>query len=351
MDTIDYTPPPRPDGVPDDAVPAVLWFGPEDEHRITTIYYPKGTGRRSSEGLVDLGVPVPPYQPAPDPADSPTEPLVHRRKSLMGDRWAWCDASITDHLTGDQENVTCPACIEKVERFRAQRDAGRHTSTAAIVAAAESFPDLDVTHFAPPVTAGERTGPLGLSEAHTREIATNPNIAIKAACRAAVAEWDAQPEPAETLTLGKRQEMIKRALKSLDDLREWMDELARPIEAATRPDPDTITVNLPAADVREWADESAVANSPKADRFLTACRDALAAAGLPQEPTATRPRPTLEEQRAHLDEGSCGCHDSWDQCPCAEGGHPADGSCGCCPLGTGLCGPLPQEPTEPETQR
>lgn len=53
MDTIDYTPPPRPDGVPDDAVPAVLWFGPEDEHRITTIYYPKGTGRRSSEGLVD----------------------------------------------------------------------------------------------------------------------------------------------------------------------------------------------------------------------------------------------------------------------------------------------------------
>lgn len=64
------------------------------------------------------------------------------------------------------------------------------------------------------------------------------------------------------------------------------------------------------------------------------------------EAAATRPRPTREEQRAHLDEGSCGCHDSWDQCPCAEGGHPADGSCNCCPLGTGLCGPLPQEPTE-----
>lgn len=71
-----------------------------------------------------------------------------------------------------------------------------------------------------------------------------------------------------------------------------------------------------------------------------------ALAGLPQEPTAARPRPTLKEQRAHLDEGSCGCHDSWDQCPCAEGGHPADGSCNCCSLGTGLCGPLPQEPTE-----
>ena len=37
----------------------------------------------------------------------------------------------------------------------------------------------------------------------------------------------------------------------------------------------------------------------------------------------------------------CDCHDSWDQCPCAEAGHPADGSCGCCDLGTGLCGPKP----------
>ena len=39
--------------------------------------------------------------------------------------------------------------------------------------------------------------------------------------------------------------------------------------------------------------------------------------------------------------GRCDCHDSWDQCPCAEAGHPADGSCGCCDLGTGLCGPKP----------
>ncbi len=35
----------------------------------------------------------------------------------------------------------------------------------------------------------------------------------------------------------------------------------------------------------------------------------------------------------------CDCHDSWDQCPCADAGHPADGSCDCCPRGTGLCGP------------
>jgi len=40
---------------------------------------------------------------------------------------------------------------------------------------------------------------------------------------------------------------------------------------------------------------------------------------------------------------TCDCHDSWDQCPCAEGGHPVDGSCGCCPLGTGLCGLLPTQ--------
>lgn len=38
----------------------------------------------------------------------------------------------------------------------------------------------------------------------------------------------------------------------------------------------------------------------------------------------------------------CDCHDSWDQCPCAEAGHPADGSCDCCDLGTGLCGPKPE---------
>lgn len=46
---------------------------------------------------------------------------------------------------------------------------------------------------------------------------------------------------------------------------------------------------------------------------------------------------STEEQMAHLAEGSCGCHDSWDQCPCADSGHFP--GCTCCPLGTGLCGP------------
>lgn len=34
----------------------------------------------------------------------------------------------------------------------------------------------------------------------------------------------------------------------------------------------------------------------------------------------------------------CDCHDSWDQCPCAEAGHPKDYDCGCCEFGIGLCG-------------
>jgi len=55
------------------------------------------------------------------------------------------------------------------------------------------------------------------------------------------------------------------------------------------------------------------------------------------------------EQLAHLNEGTCQCHDSWDQCPCAEGGHLP--GCNCCPLGTGLCGPKPEHrgPNPPDT--
>ena len=55
------------------------------------------------------------------------------------------------------------------------------------------------------------------------------------------------------------------------------------------------------------------------------------------------------EQLAHLNEGTCQCHDSWDQCPCAEGGHFP--GCNCCPLGTGLCGPKPEHrgPNPPDT--
>ena len=57
--------------------------------------------------------------------------------------------------------------------------------------------------------------------------------------------------------------------------------------------------------------------------------------------TAQQARPAGWDQRAHLDDPNrtCDCHDSWDQCPCAEGGHVA--GCNCCPGGTGLCGPLP----------
>ncbi len=37
---------------------------------------------------------------------------------------------------------------------------------------------------------------------------------------------------------------------------------------------------------------------------------------------------------SHID--ACDCHDSWDQCPCAEAGHFKE--CACC--GTGICGPI-----------
>lgn len=51
------------------------------------------------------------------------------------------------------------------------------------------------------------------------------------------------------------------------------------------------------------------------------------------------PRPDGWDQDAHLESGTCACHDSWDQCPCADDGHSP--GCGCCPGGTGLCGRLP----------
>lgn len=38
----------------------------------------------------------------------------------------------------------------------------------------------------------------------------------------------------------------------------------------------------------------------------------------------------------------CDCHDAWDKCSCASAGHPRDGSCTCCDLGTGICGPRPK---------
>lgn len=38
----------------------------------------------------------------------------------------------------------------------------------------------------------------------------------------------------------------------------------------------------------------------------------------------------------------CDCHDAWDKCNCASAGHPRDGLCGCCDLGTGICGRKPE---------
>jgi len=48
------------------------------------------------------------------------------------------------------------------------------------------------------------------------------------------------------------------------------------------------------------------------------------------------PPPTEPNPYRLLHFRECGCHDSWDQCPCAGGGHHDD--CDCC--GLGICGPL-----------
>ena len=61
------------------------------------------------------------------------------------------------------------------------------------------------------------------------------------------------------------------------------------------------------------------------------------------------PTPERDDLAQHFKE--CGCHDSWDQCPCADSGHPVDGSCGCCPRGDGLCGPRPERVTLTDEER
>lgn len=57
----------------------------------------------------------------------------------------------------------------------------------------------------------------------------------------------------------------------------------------------------------------------------------------PAAEPATTPGASDEREKQAQHFAECDCHDSWDQCPCADG-HPTDGSCGCC--GDGLCGRL-----------
>ena len=187
--------PPRPDGVPDDAVPMTVWLGREGkpewddygrEASWCVIFLPDGTDYDSwdADDLRKAGVPVPPYQPAPDP-----------------------EALLVEKITAD-------------------------------------WTHLDPADSAPPV-AGERTGPLGLSEGDTRDAARwlltsadTPVIPLIEACRAAVAEWDAEPQPAETLT--DIVAWLRNRAASPDST--W-SRLADRIEAASRPDSDTIPVN------------------------------------------------------------------------------------------------------------
>lgn len=232
--------PPRPDGVPDGAVPLEGWWvTPESDYGATRIYCPRGLpwSWEDADMVRSGGQPVPPYQPDPDPADGST------------------------------------------------------TASASIPSP---------NPYASPVAAGERTGPLGLSEQDTRALAVVPewndprshhrraDNALVDACRAAVAEWDAEPQPAETLAdivAWIRSWAGAKAVRGL-----YADEvlaLADRIEAATRPDPDDITVNRD--DLRAILNvvgrvPSGNAFSNERNAYGNLCA-ALAAVGLPQEPT------------------------------------------------------------------
>lgn len=160
----------RPTGVPDDAVPMTVWLGREGkpewddygrEASWCVIFLPDGTDYDSwdADDLRKAGVPVPPYQPAPDP-----------------------EALLVEKITAD-------------------------------------WTHLDPADSAPPV-AGERTGPLGLNEGDRVRHMTSGRIAafVRYAprgmmlvesiesgerCIYAPELWepvrDAQLEPAETL--------------------------------------------------------------------------------------------------------------------------------------------------------
>ena len=242
--------PPRPDGVPDRLSISHELRSVLTEQADGWLACGTEKGDRIAADINALLAAVPPYQPTPDPADSPTEAthVEHYR---------------TCNCLADSSECCRPTC----------------------------------TCHAPPAAAGERTGPLGLSEADTRKIAKqneawvaravgSGTLACKAwdaaqgACRAAVAEWDAEPQPAETI------DHIVAWLRGNAALREVADR----IEAATRPDPDTITVNLPAsnlADLVRFVERDGRSLNASVlwtlRHFQTALADRLAAAGLPQE--------------------------------------------------------------------
>lgn len=295
-----------PEGVPDGCIPTgpEAYWQRQDDGRWRVCVAGKTWTRAAynDDQLREMGVPVPPYQPDPDPADSPTDhrilvfgPVSVGDKRINGDEYV-------DGEAGYGWACSCKASeLGYASEESAEDGADRHLQWLERPYEVEG----DNT---PPVAAGERTGPLGLSEGDKVRHRFDPEVELvfiredgarwlveySNGVRVVVVadQWEpvrvAQPEPAETL------DGIVARLRGMTQLgwasdprtvADLVHDLANEIEAATRPDPDIITVNLPAADVREWADESAVANSPKADRFLTACRAALAAAGLPQEPT------------------------------------------------------------------
>lgn len=275
--------PARPDGVPDDAERLIAEARYEaTKHRAIHARLRSGDDLAVEGRIIasnpfpwESGVPVPPYQPDPDP-----EALLVEK--ITAD-WAHPDPadSATDHL---EHYRTCNCLADSAECCR---------SSCAC--------------HAPPV-AGERTGPLGLNEGDRVRHMTSGRIAafvryaprgmmlvesIESGERIIYAPelWepvrDAQPEPAETLAdiaawlrSDARDEtyLTPKGMSALADRIEAASNREREKAlAASRPDPDTITVNLP-VDVHR--------------RFAHACytpRDvdavALAAAGLPQEPT------------------------------------------------------------------
>lgn len=192
--------PPRPDGVPEDAPLA-------EARKLAEHWRDRWVQHVAGWNIEGREHPLPwerPYQPATDPADSPA-----------------ADDRVEASTRGDWGVTVLP-------------------------------PDeFDELFGAPPVAAGgrpaehERTGPRGLREPSTRVIAKldaeNPLYSddreLIEACRAAVAEWGAEPQPAETLG-DILAELRDDAAGEIHYAPQALINLASRIEAASRPDPD-----------------------------------------------------------------------------------------------------------------